>query len=163
VREALNGDGTPHIEVEADVRYAGQSYELTVPLSRPATAASVADVCAAFHEAHRGRFGHASTDTSVEIVAVRVRGAVSSNAPDLPTLPEAGAPVGDAVLHTREVWFGADGPVDAVAYDRSQLQRGHVIEGPAVVHQYDTTVVLPPGWTARVDAFGALVATREQL
>jgi N-methylhydantoinase A len=61
-------------------------------------------------------------------------------------------PVEDAVLGTRAVWFDADGPVRTIAYAREDLHHGHTLEGPAVLHQYDTTVIVPPAWTARVDA-----------
>ncbi|HKL88354.1 MAG TPA: hypothetical protein VJ884_05055, partial [Salinibacter sp.] len=55
-------------------------------------------------------------------------------------------------LGTRPVWFDADGPTETPAYARLDLHHGHAFDGPAVLHQYDTTVVVPPGWHARIDA-----------
>ena len=164
-REALQ------IEAEVDARYKGQSYELSVPLPveevGPASESSllpraVRDATEAFHERHRSRYGHADTDEPVEIVALRVRGRIPTAPPDLPTEPETDAPLEKAVLERRPVWFDADGPVETTAYAREDLHHGHAFEGPAIVHQYDTTVTVPPGWHVRVDALRCLQMTRDE-
>jgi N-methylhydantoinase A len=49
------------------------------------------------------------------------------------------------------VWFDVDGPTPTPAYARTELHHGHAFDGPAVLHQYDTTVVVPPDWHAHVD------------
>jgi N-methylhydantoinase A len=146
VRDRL-GPQAPAVEHALDLRYAGQSYELTVPLAGPdALKAAVA----AFHERHRSRYGHAHPDAPVEVVALRTRGIVAADPPALPTEPATDAPLAAARLGKRPVWFG-EAPVPTPAYDRSALRHGHAFEGPAVVHQYDATLVVPPGWRARVD------------
>ena len=152
VRSVLEGHGTPQLGLELDLRYAGQSYELSVPLDAPITGDAVRAAEQAFHERHRDRYGHADPDEPVEVVALRVRGRVAVPPPALPREPETDAPLADAQLGTRPVWFDADGPVETPAYDRTALHHGHAIDGPAVLHQYDTTIVVPPGWHARVDA-----------
>jgi N-methylhydantoinase A len=148
--------GTTRVETEIDLRYRGQSYELSVPLPTPITPGAVESAVEAFHEAHRRRYGHANPAEPVEVVAVRLRGVVATDPPRLPTEPPTDAPLDDAVLHRRPVWFGPDGPTDTVAYDRDRLHHGHAFDGPAIVHQYDTTIVIPPGWHATVDATGCL-------
>jgi N-methylhydantoinase A len=52
--------------------------------------------------------------------------------------------------------------VAASVYDRNQLLPGHRIQGPAIVGQSDTTVLIPPRWSARVDGYRNLLAQREQ-
>jgi len=89
-----------------------------------------------------------------------VRGRIPTAPPDLPTEPETDAPLEEAVLERRPVWFDADGPVETTAYAREDLHHGHTFEGPAIVHQYDTTVTVPPGWHVRVDALRCLQMTR---
>ena len=61
-----------------------------------------------------------------------------------------------ALLGTRPVWFSAEGATPTECYDRAGLRPGHRFEGPAIVHQYDTTTVVAPGWAARVDELGNL-------
>ena len=151
VRAVLTDHGTPELAVELDVRYAGQSYEVSVPLETPITGAAVDDAVRAFHDRHRQRYGHADPDEPVEIVTLRGRGTVAVPPPALPQEPETNAPLDDAVLGTRPVWFNADGPTETTAYAREALHHGHAFEGPAVLHQYDTTIVVPPHWQARVD------------
>ena len=152
VRAVLADHGDPALSLELDVRYVGQSYELSVPLDAPITAERVADALTAFHERHRARYGHADPDEPVEVVAVRVRGRVAEPPPTLPREPKTDVPLADAVLGTRPVWFDADGPTETTAYARTALHHGHAFDGPAILHQYDTTIVVPPGWRARVDA-----------
>ena len=152
VRAVLSGHGTPALSLELDLRYVGQSYELSVPLDAPITGSAVADAVDAFHERHRARYGHADAAEPVEVVALRVRGRVAVPPPELPLEPETDAPLDDAVLGTRPVWFDADGPTETTTYARAALHHGHAFDGPAVLHQYDTTIVVPPGWHAHVDA-----------
>ena len=152
IRGVLSTHGPAEVAFELDLRYAGQSYEVTVPLETPLTAPALNGAVAAFHDRHRRRYGHADPDGPVEVVALRGRGTVAGSAPPLPREPETDAPVEDAVLGTRPVWFGADGPTQTTAFAREALHHGHTLEGPAVLHQYDTTVAVPPDWQARVDA-----------
>jgi N-methylhydantoinase A len=81
-----------------------------------------------------------------------VRGRVETPPPQLPREPETDRPLDAARLGTRPVWFDADAPSATTAYARTALHHGHEFDGPAVLHQYDTTIVVPPGWHARIDA-----------
>ena len=152
VRAVLDAHGAPALALELDFRYAGQSYELSVPLDTPITGAAVQEAVQAFHDQHRDRYGHADPDEPVEGVALRVRGRVAVPPPELPRESETDTPLADAQLGTRPVWFNADGPTDTPTYDRTGLHHGHAFDGPAILHQYDTTIVVPPGWQARIDA-----------
>ncbi len=152
VRTTLADHGTPELVLELDLRYEGQSYELSVPLASPITADRVETAVRAFHDRHRDRYGHADPDEPVEVVALRVRGRVETPPPELPREPETDRPLDTAQLGTRPVWFDPDEPTPTTTYARTDLHHGHELDGPAVLHQYDTTIVVPPGWHAHVDA-----------
>lgn len=149
----LNDHGRPDFSFELDARYVGQSYEVSVPLQTPITSEHVADAVRAFHDRHRQRHGHADPEEPVEVVALRGRGTVAVPPPTLPREPETDLPLDEAMLGTRPVWFDADGPMETTAYARTALHHGHAVEGPAILHQYDTTIVVPPTWHARIDAW----------
>ena len=139
--------------VELDVRYAGQSFDLTVALG-----ADVALVAEAFHARHERRYGYAVRDEQVELAAVRVTAFGSGGtAPGGAVAGEAKA--AGARLGTRDAWD--DGRfVNATVYARERLGRGARIAGPAIVEQYDTTTWLPEAWQAKVDAHDNLVLER---
>ena len=153
VRAALRPHGTPRIELELDLRYAGQSYELRTALDTPISATRVRQAVDAFHAGHEQRYGHADPSEPVEVVALRVRGTVPAEPLDLRAEAKTEADIDAAVLGTRPVWFDADAPAEATTYARDRLGPGHTLDGPAIVHQYDSTVVIPPRWHARVDAW----------
>ena len=56
-----------------------------------------------------------------------------------------------ARVGTKPVWFSPAGADESACYDRVRLRPGHRFDGPAVVFQFDTTTVVAPGWSARVD------------
>ena len=153
-QSALAGETDAALTTTAalDLRYRGQSYELTVPLSLPVTAESVLSAVAAFHAAHAQRYGYAMPQEQVEAVTVRLRVVAPGAAPALPiattpTTTEASV----ARVGVKPVWFAASGPVQTTCYARDLLQFGHRLAGPALIFQYDTTIVLAPGWEAAVD------------
>ncbi|MGB8096908.1 MAG: hydantoinase/oxoprolinase family protein, partial [Terracidiphilus sp.] len=143
-REGLEGES--HRSV--DLRYRGQGYELTVPFS-PQMAAD-------FHELHRLRYGFADPARPMEAVNVRVR-MISPSEPFV----QARQPLreGDsshAMTGSRPVWF--DGSfVSAPVYDRGLLAPGDRVIGPAIVTEYSSATILPPGDRLRVDELGNLV------
>ncbi len=135
-----------------DMRYKGQSYELTVPLQLPITAAAVMDAMVAFHAAHAQRYGYAMPHERVEAVTVRLRAALPGAKPTL----ELAAPAlshrsSVEPLYTKPVWFNADAPTPTPFYHRGALPASAHVAGPAIVLQYDTTIVVAPGWSAMLD------------
>lgn len=154
----LIAEGHPatHIRQERllDLRYRGQSYELTVPLDGLEAAAAVAH----FHATHQERFGHGHPDASVELVSLRLKAIGRTNKPHLAPEPPGAADPSAAHIEERTVWFA--GPERAQVYDRERLRAGNVISGPAIIEQLDATTVVPPGWVGMVDGFGNLLLTR---
>ena len=134
-----------------DLRYTGQSYEITVPMALPVTKASLKESVDAFHAAHQQRYGYASPDLPVDCVTLRVQaslpGARSASAADVVSRSDAS----EALVYTRPIWFEDQGPMEVPCYDRDRLRFGHSLSGPALVVQYDTTLVVNPGWQLRVD------------
>ncbi|QLG61352.1 hydantoinase/oxoprolinase family protein [Halorarum salinum] len=142
-------------ERTVDLRYAGQSFDLGVPVEGPVDAAELDAVVERFHEAHERRYGHAYRDEPVELVTVRLRARGVVDPPDLAVEDRAGDP-DDAVDDTREVLFDGDA-YDVPVYDRERLPTDAAFDGPAVVEGAESTVVVHPDQTATVDGDANLV------
>jgi N-methylhydantoinase A len=150
---AQEGIPAPQIAAGLDLRYRGQSYELTVPLALPITPEAVGVTVCAFHQAHAQRYGYAMEDEPVEAVTLRVRGHGPGAQPDLPTFPLQGQDASAAQIGEHGIWFDSSAPRAAPVYARERLAAGNSFAGPALVLQYDATVVVAPGWQGRVDRF----------
>jgi N-methylhydantoinase A len=153
------GAGPASFRHAADMRYVGQSYEIDVPVELGWLApGGGAPLLAAFHRAHERAFGHADREAPAEIVNLRIQLRAERQRVPLEELPAgAAAPVARAA---RRIWL--DGrPTEARVYDRSALGRGARLEGPAIVEQPDTTVLVPGGHVGEVDRFGNLLLRRE--
>jgi N-methylhydantoinase A len=150
--------GAIRFEATADMRYAGQAFDLPVILPEALRltpdAAALADL---FHQAHEKIYSFRDPSSAVEVTTQRLRVVGTMPSVTLPRLAEAaaGAPFGRRMLHLE------CGPREAACWRRAALAPGQVVTGPAVVEQEDTTTVLLPGWRANVDAVGNLVARRE--
>ena len=152
VRDALREDGVADADVvverAADLRYVGQGYELRVPVDPE----RLDEVWPAFHARHRQEYGHDFPGNPVELVAVRATGLGRTPAPPEP----AAGTGGDARVGERDVVFGAT-RVRAAIVERARLVPGDRVEGPAIVVQTDTTLVVPPGYAATADEAGNLL------
>ena len=139
----------------ADLRYAHQGSEVSVELTGTALDEATLDsVIQNFHQEHRQIYGF-SLDQPVEVVTLRVtaRGRLDSAALT-PRSPLSGNP-SDALLGQRPVYFEAtDGFVSCDIFDRARLSPGSTLEGPAILENVDSTVVIDPGWQAHIDEFG---------
>ncbi len=140
-------EGALQLTWALDLRYRGQSFELTVPMETcdPAAAAQ------RFHQAHERRYGYARPDAPVELVTIRVTATGVRPKPAFPRPAPAAsadprpAQVGQTRLAAGGAWLAA--PI----YERSLLAPGHILHGPALIVQEDATTVLIPGWHAQVD------------
>jgi N-methylhydantoinase A len=149
------------IDVSADMRYIGQSYEIDVRLDPTWIADGDAEpIASAFHARHRAQFAHADEAAPIEVVDLRltiVGIAEKALAREIASaVPRCvAAPVRRTIVV--EGCF-----TDAPIYRRDSLEPGVSFAGPAVVEQVDTTTVVGPGWTARVHTSGALILERLQ-
>jgi len=145
------------VDAGLDCRYVGQGYELCVPLpSGRFTPAALEE----FHRLHEQEYGRASRDP-IEIVNLRVTAA--GRRPTLERLRVTSGTLEEAWLGEREVIFrGADGlrAVPTPHYERAKLPLDVPIPGPAIVFQRDTTVLVPPAWSARADRAGNIILSR---
>lgn len=145
------GEANVRLEAFIDLRYRGQSYELETPLGLPALPQSLEAAGALFHELHRRRYGYAAPSEPVEATALRLRGSLPGTRPEYAEQPEVQTPCTPTGM--RDVWFESRGPRSVPLYRREDLGHGHAFAGPALVVQYDSTLVVPPGWRARIDAW----------
>jgi N-methylhydantoinase A len=129
-----------------DLRYRGQSYELTVPVA--------ADFIERFHESHQRRYGYANRGRDVELVNVRTTLFGRTLKPRFSkTVKQRSRPL---AVDTQPVWIDHR-RVRAAIYDRASLAHGHVIKGTAIIGEYSSTTLVPPGFRCTVDAYLNLV------
>ena len=132
------------------LRYHGQGNELAVPW-----AGTRSELEANFAEQHRALYGFALA-APIELVTLRIEATgVAADAP-ASLLAPGGSPT---PTDTAPVHF-AGAVRDVPVYDRAGLGAGATFEGPAIVSQFDTTTLVPPGWSGRVHAAGAILLTR---
>ncbi|MGA8939415.1 MAG: hydantoinase/oxoprolinase family protein [Acidobacteriaceae bacterium] len=136
------------VERTVDVRYAGQGYELSVEHG--------ADATERFHAMHAQRYGFAHRGRRLEIVNVRVRVSVRSER-YAPRREELRAGDGAAALRgEKRMYFDGDW-VRAQVFERERLRAGDVVVGPALIAEYTSATVVPPGARLEVDGLRNLV------
>ncbi len=144
-----------------DCRYLGQGYELRVDApSGPIDHDWIEKVRSDFHDNHEREYSRRFEESDIELPNVRVRGV--GLMPPLRTVEvEHGGESPDAALrHEGKAWFRTNGELREVPtryYDRAALKAGNRLDGPAIVNQYDTTTVVPPGVSAHIDRFGNII------
>ena len=142
---------------QADLRYRRQAYELTVPLADgPVTRESLDAAMAAFHIRHEQTYGHSNTAEPVQLVNLRVT--ALGRLPGLKLAQPGNAD--ESRVRQRDVWFPATGFVATPVLARPGLTAGQTIPGPAIIEALDSTTVIPPDWTAAIDAMGFIRLTR---
>lgn len=148
-----------HYLASVDARYQGQAYELNIPLDNET------DIPASFHATHRRVYGHDMPARAVEVVNLRLRAVGVVAGPALESEPVNGedefagaryAFPGEALLGDRTAPDGTR--LDLLA--RQHLPPGARFDGAALVYQLDSTVYVPPGWSACVDGYRNLILER---
>ena len=138
---------------QVDLRYKGQAYEITVPWMN-----DVEECVKAFHDKHEALYGFSSPDEPVEVVNLRVTAVGVMSKPEVKA--EKDAEHEPKPENYRGVYFG-DGWMNTPIYARNKLKAGAKIEGPAVIEDYDTTIVIPPNYTAFVDGYSNIRIVRD--
>lgn len=146
------------LQHSAELRYVGQGFDLTVAVPAEVAAAGDADAIAElFHREHEKTYGFRDTESPLEITTLRVRAVGEVPELILPSLPVAQS--GPESRETRSVFI--DGSwISVPVYQRTMLSAGHEIAGPFLIDQPDTTIFALPGWHARADEKGNLIATK---
>ncbi len=160
-RRELGQEGLPPERMVSrrfvDARYVGQSFELTIDYPEVSGQAGLARAIAnSFYRAHLQRFGYADRNEAVEIVNLRLKLELTTDKPLSPPQPSEGPDATAALVEQQQVVF-AEGALMANLYDRDLLRTGNVIEGPALLLQLDTTILVPPGWRGTVDPHANLI------
>lgn len=148
-------------ELFADCRYYRQDIQIPCALAADGLGNGndyAARLCEDFEGEHSRRYGFV-LEAPVEIATLRVvgRGVTKEVTVDAGGVDQdAAAPVD----RTEQVHFGGSWEETPI-HERSELRGGHVVSGPAIVEQDDTTTVIEPGYTGRVDSFGNIVIRKE--
>jgi len=148
---------------QLDLRYEGRVHESTVPWEPGRLAeGKLSEVRRVFEEAYATRFGQgtARPESPLEVITFRVEALYASERPPLRPAPESGAPE-QARKGTREVRLRPFGRFVADVLDFDRLGPGNRLAGPAIIERRDTTVFVPPGFGAQVDAYRNVRIVRE--
>jgi N-methylhydantoinase A len=127
------------------------------------TEESLAAVRARFDENHARIHGHAAKERPVELVSyrLRVRVSVPKYQPVPEPAPASPRPIESAIKGRRRIHLAGKESANAILYERERLDIGAAVSGPAIIEQLDATTVIPPGWSARVDAYRNLILRSE--
>jgi N-methylhydantoinase A len=164
-RRMLSEEGIPEgrqsFRREADLRYAGQSFELKIPFPDGAvTAKELATLESEFHRAHENAYGHCAPGEPVEIVNLRLIAVGTIPKPKLPRIAQRTNGHADVRKGERSVCFdAAAGYARVPVYDRYRVPAETVLNGPAIIEEFDSTTVVLPGYVARADEFGSIQIT----
>ncbi len=159
-RRTLDAEGIPRerivVERGMDPRYLGQHHEVpvTVPAG-PITEETLAEVARRFHQAHERLFLYSEPDSPLESINVRLTATGLIPKTPLAPWPTGDADASQALKSTRPAYFGTW--LDTPVYDGDRLLAGNRIEGPAIIEEVTTTIVIFPNDLAEVDRLGNLV------
>jgi N-methylhydantoinase A len=173
IYEKIKSSGTRDLAVEgfsqdkvlfactADMRYKGQTWELTVPT--PDAVRSPQDIqriAEDFHAIHKRTYGYDMKDEKV--IAVNLRAAAIGEVPKVRMKKRASEnekPPSEARTSFRNVFSGGT-HIEYQVFDRTRLVSGNALEGPAIIEEYGSTTVIPPGMKARVDSYDNIIIDR---
>jgi N-methylhydantoinase A len=156
----LDREGIPEpdraIEVALDLRYRGQAYEIPIQVTLPLDETAWSEASAQFHDEHKRRYGYDQRLVPVEVVTLRVTAIGTLPKPALER-QELGPADAEAAIIDRATVIFAEGTLETLVYERTGLEPGAHLTGPALIVQSDCTTVIHPGQQATVDAFGNLI------
>lgn len=164
LHEQLSNDGidpqAARFQRSSDARYVGQGYELRLPLPTGLLAISeLESTMEQFHAMHQSEYGHHFGDSPIEFVNLRITAVCEVAKIGAPMRPDDGS-LEQALIRMDETMFRIDGelsPFQTSFYDRSRLPVGEDIGGPAVILQTDSTTVIPPDCSVRVEESGSMI------
>ena len=162
-RAQLKSQKVPEDQIEilwsADLRYEGQSYELSTPVKwkENLTREDIREIVDLFHGLHHRIYAYGSVDERVEFVNLRVAAIGKVPAVSLAHTGGAGGDADVARKGTRPVHFPAEGFIETAIYDRALLRPGAVVRGPALIEEIASTTVITPRFEGTVDEFGNIV------
>jgi N-methylhydantoinase A len=152
------------IKRSMDMRYVGQVHECTVEIGTfEVTEKTIGKIIEAFHKRHEELYTYSERQSTVEIVNIESTLYGKVDKPKAPKLGR-GLPPAKALKGNRNAIFSADGKAKKTpVYDGAKLGAGATIMGPAIIEEVTTTIVIEPGWTAKLDPSGSYVITNKSL
>ncbi len=153
----------------ADVRYVGQSFELTIPVpTHLEERAGVPDVLDTFHRFYKDVYGYADTDAEAEVINIRVQIVGETTKPRIaiahtPDANGAATGRGERPTATPVRWrtVSLHEPAWHVPiYERASLRPSMAFPGPCIIEQYDTTIFVTPEFTVAIDPFANIIVRR---
>jgi N-methylhydantoinase A len=134
-------------------RYRGQNHEIDVRVPKGMFEQNtLLKVARRFHASHQELYGYCAEDAEIELVTLRVTAVIPVDRPRVEPSSASATPAAQPTAR-RMVVFDEAEPVPCPVYERFALSPGQTLDGPAIVEQMDTTVVLPPGFQAIVDTW----------
>lgn len=156
--EKIAGDDVD-IQWTADLRYAGQAYELNVPVPHNGrlTHKDVQATIARFHALHQKVYAYSSVSDPVDVINVRLVGI--GQVPDvrIPKRKRGDKSARGARKGTRPVYYEGRGFIKVPVYERDLLKPGNLVKGPCIIEEIISSTVVIPGATARVDVWGNVI------
>jgi len=142
-----------------DMRYIGQSYELIIPTTNPLRDESIINSIKYFHDRHEEAYGYSAREGEVEIVNARVMITGVVKKPKFKRIEKGGLePPTESIIENRKVFFeDFNDYVNCKVFRREKLKSGNIINGPAIIEQYDSTTVIYPKWSAEIDSYGNIL------
>ncbi|MDF3833806.1 hydantoinase/oxoprolinase family protein [Cupriavidus basilensis] len=167
---ALGKEGFPRdrirVERHLDMRYCGQAHECSVSIGELHVGReTIGRIRELFDARHKQLFTYAEPESQVEIVNVESTVYGMLEQPPALCLQPGSGDIERAVKARRNMIFGRGQGIEEIAspiYDGTMLGAGDVVCGPAVIEEVTTSIVLPPDWSARLDASGVYVLTDTQ-
>ncbi len=162
VQAQLDSDGMERdrhdIRVVAECRYHGQGFELRAEIPDGlVTAGNIHAIADSFHDQHQADYGYSYRDAEVELITIRAIGSAVVTKIEIPRVaaPDAEG-IARAFMFTRPTTFDCGKTLDTPRYDRTKLRAGERVEGPALLHQQDSTTMIPPGYVGLTLDYGNL-------
>jgi len=143
-----------------DLRYLGQSYEITIPYRTPSKNPKAFSFVSDFHKAHKKLYAYHHVQRSVEIVNLRLKAVGKSQKIKINKYPSATKNPEKAFLKKQTAYY-AGKKHSASIYERPLLEPRNEISGPALISDYESTTFLPPSFKVSVDGFLNLIIQKE--
>lgn len=144
-----------------DCRYAGQGYELRIPVSSGMIdSTNIMEIWETFHKRHEREYGHAFKDAPIEIVNMRVTGIGDMPKIGDPNFTQGSRSLNEAMVKTAPAWFRSEGDLKTFAtphYMKDKLPVNESFAGPCLILQKDTTIVIPPDCEVTMLANGTII------
>ena len=151
------------IERFAELRYIGQEHTLKIPVEQnDFEAINLADLRNRFDNHYDRAYAHALKDHDLEFVGLRLSASLASSKPSMKKVAKGSSLVENAVERHQSVFIASHKErFYCPVYAREKLQGGHQLSGPAIIEEWNSTVLVLPNQTVNVDGYGNLLLTND--